>query len=222
VAEALLLGIKDDLDDSVSDAYSTSGTLHVLAVSGLHVALIFAILGKILHGLYSVRFGSITALSIQIGATWFYAVLSGFSPSIIRAAVMLSLISIGKNMKRRPSSGNMLLASAFFILIADPDSLFDLGFQLSYLAVTGIIYLAEPIENLILVKYRLLSLLWESASVTIAAQLFTTPLILYHFGRFPIYFLLANLTIVPWSSLILYAGGIFICLTDIVQILPLM
>lgn len=222
VAEALLLGIKDDLDETVSDAYSKSGTLHVLAVSGLHVALIFAILGKLLHGLYSVRYGSIPALAIQIGATWFYAVLSGFSPSIIRAAVMLSLISVGKNMKRRPSSGNMLLSSAFFILLASPDSLGDLGFQLSYLAVTGIIYFSESIENLISFKHKIPTLLWESASVTLAAQIFTTPLILYHFGRFPVYFLFANLIIVPWSSLILYTGGIFICLTDIIHILPFM
>jgi len=213
IALALLLGQKESLGKEVKQAYSATGTQHILAVSGLHVAIIYSILllpltyfkqeGHALRKIY---------LFLVMGLIWIYALMTGFSPSVVRAVVMFSLVTLGQMRKRKPSIWNILSFSALLLLVLDPDVRTDLGFQLSYLAVAGIVGLQPLILQLWSPPNRVLDYFWQMAAVTLAAQLITSPLTIHYFHTFPSYFLLANLLIVPLSYLILCAGVPFLLL----------
>lgn len=212
IALALLLGQKESLDKDIKQAYSETGTLHILAVSGLHVGIIYSILLLPLVAFkqgHPLRQGYLVLVVVLI---WVYSAMTGFSPSVIRAAAMFSLFTAGQMRKRRPSVWNILAFSALLMLGMDPDVLFDLGFQLSYLAVAGIVGLQPLILRLWQPRYRVLEYIWQMASVTLAAQLVTTPLTLYYFHTFPSYFLLANLLVVPLSYVTLCVGVPFLLL----------
>ena len=212
IALALLLGQKESLDKDIKQAYSETGTLHILAVSGLHVGIIYSLLLLPLSALkqgHPLRQGYLVLVVILI---WVYSAMTGFSPSVIRAAAMFSLFTAGQMRKRRPSVWNILAFSALLMLGIDPDVLFDLGFQLSYLAVGGIVGLQPLILRLWQPRHRVLEYIWQMASVTLAAQLVTTPLTLYYFHTFPSYFLLANLLVVPLSYVTLCVGVPFLLL----------
>ena len=213
IALALLLGQKESLGKEVKQAYSATGTQHILAVSGLHVAIIYSILllpltyfkqeGHALRKIY---------LLLVMGLIWIYALMTGFSPSVVRAVVMFSLVTLGQMRKRKPSIWNILSFSALLLLVLDPGVRTDLGFQLSYLAVAGIVGLQPLILHLWSPPNRVLDYFWQMAAVTLAAQLITSPLTIHYFHTFPSYFLLANLLIVPLSYLILCAGVPFLLL----------
>lgn len=213
IALALLLGQKESLGKEVKQAYSATGTQHILAVSGLHVAIIYSILllpltyfkqeGHALRKIY---------LLLVMGLIWIYALMTGFSPSVVRAVVMFSLVTLGQMRKRKPSIWNILSFSALLLLVLDPGVRTDLGFQLSYLAVAGIVGLQPLILQLWSPPNRVLDYFWQMAAVTLAAQLITSPLTIHYFHTFPSYFLLANLLIVPLSYLILCAGVPFLLL----------
>jgi competence protein ComEC len=213
IALALLLGQKESLGKEVKQAYSATGTQHILAVSGLHVAIIYSILllpltyfkqeGHALRKIY---------LFLVMGLIWIYALMTGFSPSVVRAVVMFSLVTLGQMRKRKPSIWNILSFSALLLLVLDPGVRTDLGFQLSYLAVAGIVGLQPLILQLWSPPNRVLDYFWQMAAVTLAAQLITSPLTIHYFHTFPSYFLLANLLIVPLSYLILCAGVPFLLL----------
>ncbi len=212
-ALALLLGQKESLGKEVKQAYSATGTQHILAVSGLHVAIIYSILllpltyfkqeGHALRKIY---------LLLVMGLIWIYALMTGFSPSVVRAVVMFSLVTLGQMRKRKPSIWNILSFSALLLLVLDPGVRTDLGFQLSYLAVAGIVGLQPLILQFWSPPNRVLDYFWQMATVTLAAQLITSPLTIHYFHTFPSYFLLANLLIVPLSYLILCAGVPFLLL----------
>ncbi|MDX5326984.1 MAG: competence protein ComEC family protein [Bacteroidota bacterium] len=202
VAEALLLGYKKDLDDETRASFSRTGTLHVLAVSGLHVGVIFLLLRWALQ-----KAGRGIRVGIILPILWFYALFTGWSPSVVRAATMFSLLAISEWMGRETHPLQTILVSAFILLCIDPFMLFSLGFQLSYGAVIGIITLQRPIANGFLDKFpnapkRVVDL----ACVSLAAQCGTLPLSLFYFHQFPTYFLLSNFIVVPLVSLILYTG----------------
>lgn len=213
IALALLLGQKESLGKEVKQAYAATGTQHILAVSGLHVAIIYSILllpltyfkqeGHALRKIY---------LLLVMGLIWIYALMTGFSPSVVRAVVMFSLVTLGQMRKRKPSIWNILSFSALLLLVLDPGVRTDLGFQLSYLAVAGIVGLQPLILQLWSPPNRVLDYFWQMAAVTLAAQLITSPLTIHYFHAFPSYFLLANLLIVPLSYLILCAGVPFLLL----------
>ncbi len=213
IALALLLGQKESLGKEVKQAYSATGTQHILAVSGLHVAIIYSILllpltyfkqeGHALRKIY---------LLLVMGLIWIYALMTGFSPSVVRAVVMFSLVTLGQMRKRKPSIWNILSFSALLLLVLDPGVRTDLGFQLSYLAVAGIVGLQPLILQFWSPPNRVLDYFWQMATVTLAAQLITSPLTIHYFHTFPSYFLLANLLIVPLSYLILCAGVPFLLL----------
>ena len=212
IALALLLGQKESLDKDIKQAYSETGTLHILAVSGLHVGIIYSIL---LLPLAAFRQGHPLRqgyLVLVVALIWVYAAMTGFSPSVIRAAAMFSLFTAGQMRKRRPSVWNILAFSALLMLAMDPDVRLDLGFQLSYLAVAGIVGLQPIILRLWQPKNRVSEYIWQMASVTLAAQLVTTPLTIHYFHTFPSYFLLANLLVVPLSYVILCVGVPFLLL----------
>lgn len=205
VASALTLGIKDDLDNELRQSYAAAGLMHVLAVSGLHVGVIAYILTYLLSGLKKGSYGKLLYLLIICTTLWTYAFVTGFSPSVVRAVLMFSLLIIGDNLQRNKSPFNTLAASAFILLLYNPAWIFSVGFQLSYLAVAGIFYLYPLIYHLFTPRYRLLLSAWNICAVSIAAQIATFPLGLYYFGQFPNYFLLSNLLILPAIGYVLGA-----------------
>lgn len=206
VASTLILGYKAELDNDILQAYSKTGTIHVLSVSGAHVAIIFVMIGWLLSFMDRYRYGRLFKAVLTILLIWYYALLTGLSPAVCRAAVMISFIIIGKTYNRRINTLNILAASAFFILLTDPFLLTDVGFQLSYLAVAGLIVFQPVIYNWLDVENKWLDKLWLLCSASIAAQAITFPLSAYYFHQFPLCFLISNLFILLPSLIIVYAG----------------
>lgn len=204
VAAALSLGYKDKLQDELKHAYSSSGAMHVLAVSGLHVGIIFMVLQFLLAPMRRVKKLIPLQVLILIISIWFYAALTGLSPSVTRAAVMFSFISGGKLFKQHVNTYNILAASAFVTIFFNPLVLTELGFWLSYLAVLSITLFYKPIYSLILVKNKILDKLWSLVTVSIAAQIGTAPLTVYFFHQFSNYFILTNILVIPIVTIIVY------------------
>ena len=190
VAEAMVGGIRVHLDKETQQNYSDTGTIHALAVSGMHVAILFWVLQVLFSRLVPKR--SFLFLSLVLCSLWAYAFFTGLSASVCRSVVMFSLFLVGERLQRSGSSLNTLFLSAVVLLLWNPNWLYDVGFQLSYLAVWGILSFHPILNKSIRIGNRVLRSLWEGASVSISATLFTLPLSLYYFHQFPNYFLLAN------------------------------
>jgi len=206
VGAALLLGYTDKLDADIITAYSNTGALHVLSVSGLHVAIVYMVFSWMLFFLDKYKRGRIIKAILLILFLWFYAALTGLSPSVLRAATMFSFIIVAKTFSRHTNIYNTLAASAFLLLLINPYLIMEVGFQLSYLAVLGIVYIQPKIQAWFEIDNWLLDQIWTITSVSIAAQIATFPLGLQYFHQFPNYFLLSNLIVIPISTLILYIG----------------
>lgn len=206
VGAALMLGYSDKLDAEILAAYSGTGALHVLSVSGLHVAIVYIVFNWLLFFLDKVRRGNIIKAVILILLLWFYSALTGLSPSVLRAAAMFSFIIIAKTFDRHTNIYNTLAASAFVLLAFNPFLIMDVGFQLSYIAVAGIVFIQPKVHNWLEPGNWLTGQVWTITSVSIAAQIATFPLGLYYFHQFPNYFLLSNLIVIPVSTLIVYLG----------------
>lgn len=206
VASALIIGYKEELGSDVKASYSRAGAIHVLAVSGLHVGIIFIMISRFLFFLKEKSWHKWMKFLIIFLFLWFYALLSGFSPSVLRATVMFSFILPATIWKLPSNIYNTIALSAFFLLLFDPDILFDVGFQLSYIAVTGIIYLHPKMKYWFVSRHKILNAIWSLTAVSLAAQLATMPLTLYYFGQFPNYFLIGNLLIVPFAGILVYLG----------------
>lgn len=206
VASALILGYKDDIDAQLKSAYSSAGAMHVLAVSGLHVGIIFLIFNFILKFLEKIKYGGIVKGILLIIILWCYALLTGLSPSVMRAATMFSFIVGAKMLDRNSNFFNTLAASALTLLIINPMLIMEVGFQLSYLAVIGIVIIQPWVYAWLNPKWWLLDKIWEISAVSIAAQIATFPLGLLYFHQFPNYFLLSNLIVIPMAIIILYLG----------------
>ena len=205
LAEALALGWRADLDPATQSAFRDAGIAHLLAVSGLHVGLVAAMAGSLMFWTGKERKGRLARGLVQIVATWGFAVVTGFSPSSVRAAIMFSLFIIADIMGRRTPKINLLAAAAIITLTSKPTLLFDLGWQLSYCAVAGIL-LARPVITLFNNK------LWQAATVSIAATLSTLPVVVSSFHRLPAFFLIANIVIVPLAALLLATALVYIAL----------
>ena len=211
IAEALLIGYKNDLDKDLVQAYSNTGVVHIIAISGLHLGLIYMVLLWLFDRIpFIKRFKIFKSISI-ISCLWIFSLLTGASASVLRSAVMFTCIIIGKTIKRQSSIYNSLATSAFILLCYNPYFLWDVGFQLSYLAIIGIISLQKPIHQLLYFETYLLKKIWEMSSITIAAQIITFPICLYYFHQFPNVFLISNLIAVPLSTVILFSEIILIC-----------
>ncbi|MEB2774404.1 ComEC/Rec2 family competence protein [Algoriphagus sp. D3-2-R+10] len=206
IALALLLGQKKELDPTIREAYTQAGVMHILAVSGLHVGIIYALFILMLKPLkLKIEKARIYLLCVIL-VIWLYAFLTGLSPSVVRASTMFSLLTLGQMRERRPSIYNILAFSAILMITINPDVIYEVGFQLSYLAVLGIVMIQPLILNLWLPRYKALEYIWQLTSVSLAAQLVTFPLSLYYFHVFPTYFLLGNLLILPLAFLIMQVG----------------
>ena len=209
VISALVLGQRDDLDPELKNAFATAGAMHVLAVSGLHVGLIYLVAIRLLKLLFRKRRNNWIQLFIVVLLLWFYAALTGLSPSVLRAATMFTCIAVGETISRNSNTYNTLAASAFILLAIDPPILFQVGFQLSYIAVLGIVFLQPKLYALLPTQPWLLDKIWQLTTVSLAAQLATFPLGLYYFEQFPTYFLLSNFVAIPLATLILYSCLVF-------------
>lgn len=204
---AILLGDKSLLSDKTQDDFSALGISHFLAVSGLHIGIIYLILSLVL-GLqkYKRHKYLVIKISMVLLGIWFYALLSGFSVSVTRAAFMFSCFLIAKAMAREGNSFNILCFCAAVNICLNPDVVFDVGFQLSYAAVASIVVLYPKVQALLVFKYKGLNLMWDAICVSCCAQLGTLPIVIYTFGFFPVWFLISNL----WLSLfsfVLTAGA---------------
>ena len=203
---AITLGYKDDLSDELKNAFRASGTSHILAVSGLHVGIIYFIIVA-LFSFLGHRGRSFLIKQILVLITlWAYVFITGMSISVIRAAIMLTLFSIGSLFQRKGYHYNTLSIAAFFILLIDPYYLFDVGFQLSFASVFSILFFQPKIAKLYTPKHKISSYVWTLMTVSLAAQLGVFPLGLYYFGTFPTYFFVANLLVLPLIGVIIYAA----------------
>lgn len=212
LAEALLIGYKGDLDKELLQAYSNTGVVHIIAISGLHLGLIYAMLTWIFNMFPFIRKSKHAKVIFILAFLWLFSFVTGASASVLRSAVMFTCIVIGKNYFRSASIYNSLASSAFLLLCYNPYFLWDVGFQLSYTAVYGIVWLQKPIYRKFYVQTKLLNKIWQMTAVTIAAQITTFPVCLYYFHQFPNMFLITNLTAVPLSTLILFVEIIIVAL----------
>jgi len=210
IALALLIGIKDFLSEDLTTAYSSTGAMHVLAVSGLHVGIFYMILLFVLKPIEKRTGGHIVIAVVSVVVIWGYTFVTGMSPSVLRAATMFSVFALSKALVRSSNIYNSLGISAFILLLYDPNLLYSVGFQLSFLAVTGIVYLQPRIYRWVYVRNKYLDKIWVITAVSIAAQIATLPLTIYYFNQFPTYFFLSNLVVIPGAFLIMIGGIIML------------
>ena len=209
IAKALLLGNSTELDYDVRSSFASAGVMHVLAVSGLHLGIVFLLLSVVLKPLKGWRFGKLFYLTLILLGIWFFALFTALSPSVFRAAVMFSFVAIGAQLQRETSIYQSLMVSAFVLILIDPLIIFQIGFQLSYLAVIAIVYLQPRIYRLLYVPNKWLDKGWQLMAVSLAAQIGTFPLGLYYFHQFPNYFLISNLVVIPLVFVIVFVALIY-------------
>lgn len=205
IALALILGDRSELDTETTMSFVNTGAMHVLAVSGLHIGILMSILLFLLARLN--RFISRKqATFFVVLLMWLYALITGLSPSVVRAVYMFSVLVLAQVLGRQYRPLNTLFFTAFSLLIFNPFTLFDIGFQLSFLAMLGIYLFYKPISSMFYFEQRVLRWLWNGTAVGFAAQLLTTPISLYYFHQFPNYFVLTNLGLMASTGIILGGG----------------
>ncbi len=204
VLSALTMGYKSLLDHETKRVFSASGAMHILAVSGLHVGILYATISAFLFFFGRIKRGKLYKALLLLAFLWFFAIFTGLSPSVLRSTLMFSLVVIGTAINRKTSIYNTLSASAFVLLTIDPTLILNVGFQLSYLAVISIVFFYPHIYALVYVKNRWLDKVWSLIAVSLAAQLGTLPITLFYFNQFPNYFLLTNLYAIPLAFIVLY------------------
>jgi len=213
IAAALVLGYREALTDEIQNAYADTGAIHVLAVSGLHVGIIAWILGFIMRLIFGKHFKKRKLpIVILISSLWLFAWLTGGSPSVLRAAMMFSFLTYGYYLNRPNSIYNNLAISAFLLLLWNPYLIMAVGFQLSYLAVLGIVYFTPKIEKLFYIRNKVAKYCWTLTCVAIGAQIGTLPISLFYFHQFPLLFMLSGLIVIPAAMGILTLGLITILL----------
>ena len=210
VGAAILLGYDESLPAQLRQNYVAAGSMHILCVSGMHVGIIYLLASFVLGLLGKGKRAVLFKRLILLGLIWFYALLTGLSPSVLRASMMISFLIFGELIHRKGFALNSIAASAFILLLINPNNLFAIGFQLSYAAVVGIVLLQKPIYRLLYVKYKLLDKMWEITAVSLAAQIAVMPFAVYYFHQFTPYFWLSNLLMTPLSFLVILLGMVLL------------
>ncbi|MEP0266819.1 ComEC/Rec2 family competence protein [Dokdonia sp.] len=218
IIKALLLGQRQGIDKEISTQYANAGMMHILAVSGLHVGIILLLLRFITHPIAFRRIRWIRS-GIIIGLLWFFAFITGLSPSVLRAVTMFSFLEVGDTLGGKRKTNDALLFSAFILLIINPSLLYEVGFQLSYTAVIAILWIQPWLYSFYTPKYYIPRKIWGIITVTIAAQIGVAPLSLFYFHQFPGLFLLSNSVVLPFLGILLSIGVLIICLSAF-SILP--
>ena len=225
IAQALVLGVKDGLDNEITQAYAASGAMHVLAVSGLHVGIVYGVLLLFFKPFRKSRLRNWLLAVISLTVLWTYAMVTGFSPSVLRAVTMFSFLAVAQASGRSTNIYNTLCASAFLLLLFNPYLIMSVGFQLSYLAVFGIVYLQPKLYRAVVIDHYILDKIWAITAVSLAAQLVTAPLTLLYFHQFPTFFLVSNLVVIPGAFIILTTGLsllIFSFITPVAEVLGML
>ena len=205
VSEALLIGYRDDLDKNLIQAYNNTGVIHIIIISGLRMGMIYALMLSLLSPFKNKKWMRFVKPITIIIVLWGFCLIAGAAPTVTRSTIMFTVIVLGESINRRTNIYNNLALSALIILLINPFSLWDAGFQLSYAAVLSIAIFYQIIRNWFIFQNKILAFVWNLCSVTIAAQILTLPLILFHFHQLPTLFLFTNLLAVPFSCIILYA-----------------
>jgi competence protein ComEC len=216
VAEALLIGYRNDLDKDLVQAYSNTGVVHIIAISGLHIGMIYALMIFIFSFLKRFKWTNWFKPIIILFVLWAFTLVAGAVPSILRSAVMFSFIIIGQAINRKTNIYNTLAASAFCMLVYNPFMLWDVGFLLSYAAVISIITFMQPVYRWLYFENKILDKIWALTSVTISAQVLTLPIVIFYFHQFPNFFLITNMLVVPLSGIILYGEILLLCVAFII------
>lgn len=204
IAEALLIGYTNDLDKDLVQAYSNTGVVHIIAISGMHLALIYGLLVWLFARIPLINKSTVTQIILILACLWIFSLLTGAAASVLRSAVMFTFIAVGKKLSKQSSIYNSLAGSALVMLCYNPYFLWDVGFQLSYLAVVGIIIFQKAIYNWFYIKNKLLDEIWKLMAISLAAQVLTFPICIYYFHQFPNLFLITNIVAVPLSGIILF------------------
>ena len=219
IINALLLGQRQDISEEIYNSYTRAGAIHILAVSGLHVGIVLLLLSFLLKPFEYLRNGKVIKVIILLIFLWGFAIVAGLSASVTRAVTMFSIVAIAMHWKRPTNIYNTLAISMFFLLLFKPMFLFDVGFQLSYLAVLSIVTFQPLIYKLWKPKLKVVDFFWKILTVTIAAQFGIVPISLYYFHQFPSLFFISNLAIIPFLGIIL-ALGIIVIFLALLNILP--
>lgn len=206
IASTLILGYRADLSQELLSAFSATGTVHVLSVSGMHVVIVFWLLSKLLWWMDATKGLRLVRWAVMLACIWAYALITGFSPSILRASIMISFVITATHFSRQARVYNSIAASAFFLLLFEPKFVLDVGFQLSYLAVIFIVFLMPLFQRAFPVNQRFVRPVWDYSLMSVSAQAGAFPLATFYFNQFPVYFLPANLLVVVPASLIMYMG----------------
>jgi competence protein ComEC len=219
MVQGLMLGQTDDISDEIYDDYAAAGVIHILSVSGLHVGFVLLIFNFLLKPLEFNRFGKILKVVLLITLLWGFALLAGFSSPVVRSVAMFSLVAIGLNWKRKTNLINILFMSMLLILLFEPRFVFEIGFQLSYLAVFAIVALQPVFYKLYASQNKIVKYILGTISVTISAQIGVTALGLYYFHQFPGISVFSNILVIPFTGIILGLGMLVITLAFL-KILP--
>lgn len=219
IIQALILGQRNDIDPNLYRSYAAAGAIHILAVSGLHVGIIYFLLLTMLRPLRWLPFGKHIRIVLLVILLWGYAILTGLSPSVTRAVTMFSFFALAQLLNRPTNSINTLFLSLFFLLIWNPKWLLHVGFQLSYVAVFFILWIQPILHRIYTPKFYLDKMIWSILTVSVAAQLGVAPLSIYYFNQFPGLFLLSNLVILPFLSLLVCFGIVIVILLSL-DLLP--
>ncbi|MEG1838075.1 MAG: ComEC/Rec2 family competence protein [Bacteroidaceae bacterium] len=206
VLSALTLGYKDELSEEIQEAYSVAGVSHVLALSGLHIGLLYLLLDFFLRKADKRKPSRIIKQLFLIACLWSFAFITGLSPSVVRSVTMFSLVSLSRMSGNRPVTLNTLGIAAFIMMLYNPFYLYDVSFQLSFVAVAAIVIIQPWLYAKVSVRQHLWVYLWGLITVSIAAQIGTAPLVLYYFSRYSVHFLLTNIVVIPMVTIILYVA----------------
>ncbi|WP_435413090.1 ComEC/Rec2 family competence protein [Psychroserpens mesophilus] len=212
IINALILGQRQDMDRDMYTEYANAGAIHILAVSGLHVGIILMMLNVVLKPLNNIKRGNLIKILCILILLWSFAIIAGLSASVTRAVTMFSIIAIAMHLKRPTNIYNTLSISIFILLLVKPMFLFDVGFQMSYLAVFAIVSIQPLLYKLWSPKWKVVDYFWQIFTVTMAAQLGVLPISLFYFHQFPGLFFISNLAIIPFLGLILGFGIVVIIL----------
>lgn len=206
VMVALLLGQQQDIDPETLQEYQMAGAVHILSVSGLHVGFIMLFINFLLKPIPNTKNNSYIKLMIVVLALWSYGILAGLAPSVVRSVTMFSFVAVGQHLRRSVNIYHSLLVSMLLILLWKPSFLFDVGFQLSYLALFFILWLQPLLGDLWQPKHKIGRYIWDILTVSFAAQVGTLPLSIYYFHQFPGLFFVTNVLVLPLLGIIMVVG----------------
>lgn len=219
IINAMLLGERNYISSELRTSYINAGAIHILAISGLHVGIILILFNWLLKPIEFLPKGKKIKTILLLLLLWSYACIAGLSPSIIRAVTMFSVFTIALNLKRKTNIYNTIITSVFILLLLNPLYIYDVGFQLSYLAVLGIVTFEPILSNLWKPKLKVTNVLWKTLTVSTAAQIGILPISLFYFHQFPGLFFLTNLVIIPLLGFII-ALGIVVIILSLINCLP--